>query len=73
MSIFGNVRTMIETWATRRFVQEEIARFISARHLRAVMETLDDEFPELQSDTIPTTLVRSIVRRANERLIEHII
>lgn len=73
MSIFGNIRTKIETWVTRRFLQEEVARYIASRHLRAVMDTLEDEFPELQSDTIPTSLVQSIVRRANERLIEHIV
>ena len=73
MSIFGNVRTAIETWVTRRFLQEEVARFIASRHLPTVMKTLRQEFPELQNDRIPVTLVRSIVRRANERLIEHIV
>ncbi len=72
MSIFGNIRTALETWMARRYLQDELARFVAARHLSAVMKTLHEEYPELNASSIPTSLVRSIVRRANERLIEHI-
>ena len=73
MNILKGIEYALTKWVNRRHVERELTRYIADSHHHVVMATLRSEFPELSGDTIPTALMDSIVRRANQRLLQHII
>ena len=73
MNILKGIEHALTNWVNRRYLEKELTRYIANSHHDVVMAALRSEFPELSADTIPTSLVSSIVRRANHRLLEHII
>jgi len=72
MSIFSKIKRAFVNWIDKRHLEKALAKYVANSHHRAVMRTVREEFPELAGEMIPSTLVSSIVRRANERLVEHI-
>jgi len=72
MSIFSRIKHAFTNWLNKRYLQKELAKYVADSHHEAVMATVRREFPELAGEMIPSTLVGLIVRRANKRLLEHI-
>jgi len=73
MSLISRIKSALKQWVNARYLEEELAAYVAAGHHQAVMETLRAEFPELGNATVPGGLIGSIVRRANQRLLEHIL
>ena len=73
MSIFSKIKRAFMNWIDKRHLEKALAKYVASSHHRAVMRTVREEFPELAGEMIPSGLVSSIVRRANERLLEHIV
>jgi len=73
MSIFSKIKRTFVNWIDKRHLEEALAEYVADSHHSAVMRTVREEFPELTSEMIPSGLVSSIVRCANERLLEHIV
>ncbi len=73
MSIFTSIKHAFVNWLDRRHLEQALAEYVAASHHQAVMRTVREDFPELAGGMIPSELVSSIVRRANERLLEHIL
>jgi len=73
MSIFSKIKHAFAHWIDKRHLEKALAEYVANSHHRAVMATVREEFPELAGEMIPSGLVSGIVRRANERLLEHII
>ena len=53
--------------------EKKAAREFADGHAAAVMETLREEFPELQNDSVDVSVVLALVHRALERAVEHML
>jgi hypothetical protein len=73
MNILKGIEYALTNWVNRRYIERELTRYIANSHHDVVMATLRSEFPELGGESISAGLVSSLVRRANQRLLEHII
>lgn len=73
MSIFTDLKDRFFNRKVREYVEDELTEYVAEKHHAAIMSTLVAEYPGLAEDTFSTSMIDAVIKRANQRLLQHII